>query len=105
MGEGIIIFALWYIVIAYNYYIENCASNEKNSDAQSKSSQIPDFIVKPLSVLEADLKEDDVPIIEEKLTLDDTREPEKLAETIKPPVDNDEDASVDEFIHEEIDEE
>ncbi|XP_047544475.1 uncharacterized protein LOC125076798 [Vanessa atalanta] len=105
MGEGIIIFALWYIVIAYNYLIENCASIEKNSDAQSKSSQIPDFIIKSLSVLEADVKEDDIPITEEIVTLDVTKEPDKLAETVEPAIDNNEDTSVDEFIHEEIDEE
>ncbi|XP_050346119.1 uncharacterized protein LOC126770651 [Nymphalis io] len=101
MGEGIIIFALWYIVIAYNYYIENCSNDEKNSDSQSKASQIPDFIMKQLSVHETN--DDNVPVTEEIVTVGGTKEPEKPAETVEPVIDNNEDTA-DEFIHEEIDE-
>ncbi|XP_059051207.1 uncharacterized protein LOC131846021 [Achroia grisella] len=38
MAEGIIVFMLWYIAIAFNYYIENCTKNENEEGTQTKNA-------------------------------------------------------------------
>ncbi|XP_045780254.1 uncharacterized protein LOC123877495 [Maniola jurtina] len=112
MGEGIIIFGLWYLAIAYNYYIVNSDRN-KPDDKEANKNYEPTY-VQPLRTVRDDKKKieltKDPPAVDQieakARVLEEPVKIEPIVETIVEPMmdPKDEDDSAGEFMHEEIEE-
>ncbi|XP_072937658.1 uncharacterized protein [Epargyreus clarus] len=97
MAEGIIIFTLWYLAIAYNYYIENYTKEEKDEETETnrvvtsnKSSianspetleapHVEDKIIHLMDIVE-DIVEEKAPEVEEIVSSEEDI-PESVSET------------------------
>ncbi|XP_052750201.1 uncharacterized protein LOC128200530 [Galleria mellonella] len=70
MAEGIIVFMLWYIAIAFNYYIEKCTKgeNEEGTQTRQTAEKCSTTVVACLSSNDKSVEEDTHGIAKEKVS-------------------------------------